>query len=301
VIMGGSFTAIVNGAAGGGKCRARADLALGRLRRAGFDLDVRMTEGPGHGTELAREAYAAGQRRFLSVGGDGTSYEVINGIFPRTDADRVELGLLPLGTGNSFLRDFGITTEEGAIAALTRGAPKAIDVVRADHRDGVIHYMNLLGLGFLAEVGGLTNRRFTALGPAGYVAGVFTKVITLAHHVDPIRIDGSEVVDARPSVFVSFSNSKYTGGAMKMAPHADPSDGKLDIIRAGALDRRGLLAAFPKVFSGTHVEHPLVDETRASTVEFVSERAQDVMVDGEVLVLALRRLTVLPGALEVFV
>ena len=299
--MGERFYTIVNGAAGGGRCRARADQALGKLRDAGLELDVQLTEAPGHATELARDAREAGERRFLCVGGDGTSYEVVNGLFSVERDEKPTLAILPLGTGNSFMRDYGVTHEDAAIAAITGGHRRDVDIVRVAHRGGVLHYMNLLGIGFMAQVGALTNEHFKPLGPGGYAAGVLTKVLTLDHAVDAMRIDGSSETVRKRCVFVSFSNSKFTGGAMMMAPDADPCDGRLDVILAGALNRRELLSTFPKVYTGAHIAHPKVDHRLASCVEFVEPREQPVMIDGEVLSLTLERLDVLPGALEVLI
>lgn len=290
--------AIVNGAAGGGRCGAAASRALASLRSAGLQIDELVTQREGHATELARDAFAKGRRRFLSVGGDGTAYEIVNGLFPEATTEHVELGMLPLGTGNSFLRDFRITDEDSAMAALRGWETRSIDVIRAEHSEGVVFFINLLGLGFTATVGELTNRRFKRLGPAGYIAAVVSKMVDLDKPVDPILLDDAEE-DARPAVFLSFNNSKFTGGAMMMAPDADPSDGRLDIIRAGDFSRLPLLWAFPKIFLGRHIEHPKVETRRASRVEFLEERRQPVMIDGEILHIALRSLEVLPHALEV--
>ncbi len=102
-----AYVAIVNPAAGGGRGRKMLCSALERLRAGGVAIDVLETQGAGDATRIAREAYARGQRRFIAVGGDGTSYEVVNGLFPEASAgERPTLGFLPLGTGNSFLRDF---------------------------------------------------------------------------------------------------------------------------------------------------------------------------------------------------
>src|SRR5215471_9473024 len=101
------FLAIVNPAAGGGKSAKLAGPALVGLREKGLHIDVIASAGPGHGMQLAREAYEQGYRKFIAVGGDGTAYEVLNGIYAgQPQADRISLGFLPLGTGNSFLRDF---------------------------------------------------------------------------------------------------------------------------------------------------------------------------------------------------
>ena len=295
--MSEPIIAIINGAAGKGRCRSRADLALDRLREHGFELEVHFTHAAGHATELAADAWERGARRFLVFGGDGTSYEVVNGLFPRAVGDdKPVLGILPLGTGNSFLRDFGITSEEAAFDALTSGRQRSVDVVEVRHADGVLHYINILGLGFTAAAGGLMNRRFKALGNAGYVAAVLVEVMRLKHPVDAIRLDGGDV-DERAAVFLSFCNSRYTGGTMMMAPDADPADGEVDVIRAGALNRRGLLGAFPRIFTGTHVDHADVEQCRAKRVDFVAPREQDVMIDGEVMRLSIESIEVLPGAL----
>ena len=93
------FVAIMNPAAGGGRCGKQAGAALTRLRDAGIAVDVLETRAPGDATRLAREAYEAGKRHFIAVGGDGTSYEIVNGLFPLpagnggpTDAERPTLG-----------------------------------------------------------------------------------------------------------------------------------------------------------------------------------------------------------------
>ncbi|MBX3273148.1 MAG: diacylglycerol kinase family lipid kinase [Sandaracinaceae bacterium] len=293
------WLAVVNPAAGGGRCGKRAASALARLTGGGMPIDVFTTTRAGEGTERVRQEAAQGRRRFLAVGGDGTSYEIVNGLFPRdAGAPTPTLAMLPLGTGNSFLRDFAITDADAALRAILAGETHLCDVVRAEHAGGAIHYINILSLGFSADVGALTNRRFKRLGAAGYVVSVFITAARLAQPSFPIRVDGG-ATDARACVLLSFSNSRFTGGTMMMAPHADPTDGALDVIRISAMPRLPFVRSFPSIFAGKHVEHPKVEETRARTVELDLTGPVDVMVDGEVLALALTRLEVLPGALEV--
>ena len=153
------FFAIVNPAAGGGRCGKSASAALEQLRASGVQLEVAETHATGHATELVREAQERGHRNFLAVGGDGTSYEIINGIFPLRagDAsDRRTLAFLPLGTGNSFLRDFHDHRVVGDVDALARailnGKRQPCDVIRLKHAGGQLHYINLLTLGFAADV-----------------------------------------------------------------------------------------------------------------------------------------------------
>lgn len=295
------FFAVVNTAAGGGRCRARFDGAYRRLTEGGLVVEPHFTDGPGHAIELIHEAYVAGRRRFLAVGGDGTGYEAVNGLFADDRApEGAVLGILPLGTGNSFLRDFGVLSEEAAIAAILRGKTREVDVVRCEHGAGVLHYMNLLSIGFTARVGALTNERFKGLGSAGYVAAVLASLARLEHPVDPVALD-SGPRDARPAVFLTFSNSQYTGGAMHMAPHASTSDGKLDVIRAGELGRLAIATTLPKIFTGKHVHKAGVEESQVARVDFLEPREQDVMIDGEVLRLTLHNLEVRRAALTLLV
>src|SRR5437899_864854 len=168
------FFAIVNPAAGGGRSAKRAGPALARLRERGLHVDVIASTGPGHAVHLASEAYDQGYRRFLAVGGDGTAHEILNGIFGnRRDVKRIALGFLPLGTGNSFLRDFTTHGAEISLDAVVAGRTRTVDLIRLTHAQGEIYSFNLLSVGFTADVAALTNRLFKPLGAFGYLLGVF--------------------------------------------------------------------------------------------------------------------------------
>jgi diacylglycerol kinase (ATP) len=293
-----TYFTIVNPAAGGGRCGRRVDAALAQIESKGISLDVHRTARAGDATELARRAWADGFRSFLAVGGDGTTYEVINGLFPHEGEERPRLAMLPLGTGNSFLRDFKIQGADGALAAITRGRARRCDVVRATHSRGSVHYVNLLSVGFTAIAGELTNRRFKRLGPAGYILATLATAARLSYPVFSIHVD-QRARDDRPCILLSFSNSRFTGGTMMMAPEADATDGALDVIRIGRMSKSLFVRTFPSIFAGTHVQRPEIEQERARSVVFELDREVDVMVDGEIERMKLERLDVLPGVLEV--
>ena len=172
MIDSGTFLAVVNPAAGGGRCRKLVEPALDRLRAGGIDLNVVETGAPGQATALVREAYAQGYRKFIAVGGDGTSYEIVNGLFPSA-GEPATLAFLPLGTGNSFLRDFSDKGVAFAIEALLARRSTPCDVLRLTHQTGVLHYINLLSMGFSADVATLRARRFSGWGEFGYQSSIF--------------------------------------------------------------------------------------------------------------------------------
>ncbi len=295
--------AIVNPAAGGGRSGALAPRALARLRDEGVALDCVETRGPGDASRLARDAYAAGVRWFIAVGGDGTGYEIVNGLLPAAlgaaPEERPCLGFLPLGTGNSFLRDFGSGDALHAATALRERRRKPCDVVRLSHTEGELFFINLLSVGFVANVAACANRRFKRLGPAGYGLGVLFETASLAPRPWHMQVDGSEWHE--PVLFASFCNSRFTGGKMMMAPFADSSDGQLDVIIASRMGRMQLLRAFPRIFSGTHVHMPTIACSRARSVQIDATEAVDLMIDGEVMRQTPRRLDVLGGAIDVCV
>jgi diacylglycerol kinase family enzyme len=264
---------------------------------------VSETTRRGEASEIARKAYQEGFRNFLAVGGDGTSFEILNGLFPEASGPggRVALGFLPLGTGNSFLRDFTVQGVEHTLAALRDKKRRACDVIRLRHANGELYFINLLSLGFPADVGETANREFKRWGELGYIFAVFTRLIGLKHLSFPHRLDNAEDLNQEPALFLSFSNSKFTGGKMMIAPNADPTDGLIEYVRWAPVRRLSLLKNFPGLFTGAHIEHPLASRAAAKRVEFRLDGPVNVMIDGEILNLECRSLEILPGAFDAIV
>lgn len=300
-----STLAIVNPAAGFGKAAKLLGPTMDRLRAAGVEFDVAETKHAGHATEIAREAYRQGYRRFIAVGGDGTSFETINGLFPEALNDKPPtLGFLPLGTGNSFLRDFTSNSKgasaEYALQAIIENRSRPCDVIRLKHKRGEIFYINILSLGFVADVATLANNRFKRLGPAGYGLAVVMQLLNFQKRVFPLTLDGQPHADSPSTALLIFNNSKFTGGNMMLAPNADTADGQIEIVRWSA-DRFDFIRNFPKCYDGSHIHHPLIWQARARRIELNFDEPTDIMIDGEVMTVQMESLEVLPSALNVMV
>jgi len=294
------YFAIVNPAAGSGRCGKLAPAALERLRAAGLDIELRKTRAPGEAVVLANGAYAEGYRNFIAVGGDGTGFEIVNGLFPAAALEgRAALGFLPLGTGNSFLRDFTERGADYAIEAIRTRRRRPCDVIRLNHAGGTLFYINTLNIGFAADVATLTNRHLKRLGELGYLAGVLVSLARLRRRSFPLRADGER--DDRRCLFLAFSNSKYTGGKMMIAPQASIGSGAIEYVHWGPIGRFGLVRNLAALFDGSHIRHPLASRRTATRIEFDIEAPVDVVVDGEVLTLEVKSLEVLPNALDVMV
>ena len=291
----------MNPAAGGGRARKLIAPALDRLRSAGLQIELRETSGRSHATELARQAWAAGYRKFISVGGDGTSFEIVNGLFPLSGAEQPTLAFLPLGTGNSFLRDFSDKGVDYAMESLIACRSRKCDVLRLRHKNGVLHYINILSIGFSADVATLRERRFSNWGEAGYQASIFICLTRFKRRPFPLAVDGNSTIDRRPCLFLTFNNTKFTGGTMMIAPTADSDDGLIEYVRWGPIGRIGLIRNLPGLYDGTHIQHPLAEVRKIRRIDFHLDAPVDAMIDGEVLTLHCESLDVLPGALNVVV
>jgi diacylglycerol kinase (ATP) len=298
-----TFLAIVNPAAGGGRAAKLAGETLAHLREKGLSVDVIASTSAGHVSQLANKAYQQGYRRFLAVGGDGTAHEVINGAFRESEShQRIELGFLPMGTGNSFLRDF--TQKDAAqhsIDAIISGRKRNLDLLRLKHAGGTIYSFNLLSLGFTADVGALTNRIFKPFGHLGYLLGVFVRVVQLKRRTFKLRCDSETHWDERRCLFLTFNNSKFTGGTMMIAPAANPCDGQIEFVRWGPIGRSGLIRMLPRLYDGTHTDHELCETRQVKHVEFALEGPVDLMIDGEIVTVQCQSLDIIPGAMGVYV
>jgi len=154
-------------------------------------------------------------------------------------------------------------------------------------------------MGFAADVAMLRARRFSGWGELGYVVSIFITLARFHRRPFPVRIEGQAEFDRRRCLFLSFNNSKYTGGTMMIAPKAEVNSGLIEYVRWGPIGRLGLIRNLPGLYDGTHIDHPLAERKAVQRVEFDLDAPVDVMVDGEVLTIRCEVLDVLAGALNV--
>ena len=130
---------------------------------------------------------------------------------------------------------------------------------------------------------------------------IFTCLARLRRRPFPLRVEGDAEIDRRPCLFLTFNNSKFTGGTMMIAPNAEVDDGLVEYVRWGPIGRLGLIRNLPTLYDGTHVKHPLASRRAVRCLDFHLDAPVDVMVDGEVLTLHCESVDVLPSALNVVV
>jgi YegS/Rv2252/BmrU family lipid kinase len=297
---------VVNPASSGGRTALRWTRIGHALRSLGVDHDVHRTTGPGDATLAVRAALRDGVDRIISVGGDGTLNEVVNGFFDE-EGRRLRdatLALVPSGTGGDFRRSAGIPVDADDCAHLIAHAPgRRIDAGRIDFGDGRHRFfVNIADCGIGGEVVAAVNRsRFKGGGARGSAVFLGISLRTLLRFRGrPVRVvlDGSETIEESVQSVV-VANGRYFGGGMQIAPEARLDDGRFDVVVVAALGRRRSLTSLPSLYRGTHLGNPGVRLERARRVEI---RALDgpllFDVEGEQVGETPATLTCLPGAIN---
>ena len=269
---------IVNPNAGKKRGLEVAGTVTGLFRDAGIHTEQLVSLQPGGTREIAAALDLGRWDGVVAVGGDGTLFEVINGLLAISGSLTVPVGQIPVGTGNSFSRDLEIQSVEDAVARIVRGNVRKIDLGHFSAEAGDFYFANLLGAGFVSNVA-YRARKYKALGSLSYIFGIIEEVIGLKSTPVTLEIDGK--VMERECVFVEICNSRYTGGNMMMAPTASIDDGLLDVVILNKVTRGTLLKLLPTIFEGKHVEAPSVEVFRGKSILLRSQNPLALTPDGE--------------------
>ncbi len=294
---------IVNPVAGAGKTARKWPHIMARLQSFDLRFDYDLTEAPGHARELAKTAVAKGYELVVSVGGDGTINEVVNGLYDTGSIADVVCGIIGTGTGGDYIRTIGISRSYlEACQCLRNPQTMTVDVGVVEYLSGgeTIRrlFINFAGMGFDAEIVKTTTLKYKALNAtASYLAGLLSTLISYKNKGVTIHVDGETV--ERKVCTVLMSNGKYGGGGMFAAPEADISDGLLDVLIIGDLSKPDLLWSLPRVYRGTHLTHPKVTLTKAREIEIRSDDPVFLQADGELLGELPARFYVLPSLLNI--
>jgi len=292
-----SIRLILNPVAGNGRGRKELEHILKLIHSYDISVDLVLTEYHEHAIEIAERTECADYDAVLVAGGDGTVYQVINGLMRKPAEDRVPLGIIPIGTGNAGAWDTtGVRTVPEAMEIIAAGYTRMVDVGTFIMGHETYYFLNVIGVGFVAEVGDRAMK-FKWLGSAAYTLGVVWETLFLQSHHMHFRIDDREF--DLSGTFVEFCNTRYTAADMLMAPDAQIDDGYLDMVVCKQLSRRRLLRAFPKVFKGSHIELPEIEVHKVSSVKLWTEEPKVLIPDGEIFGRTPIEVGIEPGVLEI--
>ncbi len=295
---------ILNPYANRWKAGRRKDEALAALRSSGVAAELRLTERPGHATELAHRAVLQGFSPIIAAGGDGSISEVVNGVVRAADEtgdDVVPVGLLPLGSANDLIDNLHLPRDLKAAAdVIGAGCTRRIDLGRVAGR----YFDNNSALGLEPTISVIQQRMRRLHGTPRYVVATLRGVMlnpgwTMDLEWDDGRYEG-------PVTVVTVGNCARTGGVFYGTPHADPFDGRLTVTYSAIRSRAELIRVLPRTTkqgAGSWVEHPLVHEFHATWLRVRSTRPTPMHADGEVQSTGMTELEyrVVPARLPVLV
>ncbi len=283
----GPVVVVANPTAGrgkGGRLIGRVDAILNEI---GVDHEIRVSTSAADLERLAREAGEQGARVVAALGGDGTVGLAANGLLGTGAA----LAVLPAGTGDDFARAIGTRRLDAATRLLADPVIRSVDVIRLTAGAETRHYVCVAGAGFDSEVSETANAMKKGLGATGtYIAAVLKTLPRFVPAAFHLQVDDRSI-DVHAMLVVLGNGTSY-GGGMKVTPAALLNDGELDICIVGAMKTAAFLRAFPKVFRGSHTNHPKVTMLRGRTVKLEADRRVNVFADGE-------RVGPLPAVFEV--
>ncbi len=284
-----------------------------KLRHALGPLEVEFTRGPRDAERIAREGVRAGVERVIVAGGDGTLSEVVTGLLSADLGGYARIGILPLGTGDDFIRTLGASREiDAAIERLAEDQTRIIDAGRvtyraSDGRQADRYFANVASLGLSALVDRFVNPKTKILsGRASYLIGTIRALIHYRRESVSIRVD-DELVYEGPLVLAAAANGQFFGGGMRVAPDALLDDGQLDWVVVPELSNNRLLSRLRVVcklrllYRGSHIFDRQISHGRGRVIEATasSDRVY-VEVDGELLGALPARIELVPDAITLF-
>lgn len=298
---------LANPGAGGRRHRRLLPVVLERLAIAGTSPQVLPATSAAEAEHACRQAVAEGATALVAVGGDGTVHAALQAV-AGTD---VPLAIVPTGTGNDLAAALGVPADpvaaaEAVVAGLVAGTTRQVDLARITPADGddpagegadrpARWYGAVLAAGFDAVVNERANRMRWPRGDRRYDLAIFLELVRLPARRYRIGVDGTWL--ETDAVLVAVGNTSSYGGGIRICPHANPTDGLLDVVVGAAMPRRTLVRLRPAAYRGTHVDHPLVSSYRARTVTLAADGIVGY-ADGERCLPLPITVTCHPGALR---
>jgi len=265
---------------------------------AGAELFIIETTFAGHAKELANQFDLSGYDGFIGIGGDGTLHEIVNGMLTRNDGQKIPIGIIPGGSGNSYMHDLKLTDPLKAAKTIINCTTRSLDSARVEVNHVIKYAMNMVGWGLVTDVGNKAEH-FRWLGTNRYTILSVIEVFRHKNRSASLIMDDKKIEDE--FTFIIACNSMHVGKGMKIAPKAKLDDGLIDliVIRSGA-SRTRLLQVLPKLFDGSHINEPEVEYYQTSEFSLIPEKDEILNIDGEIMGSTPIKVKMISNAIEIF-
>ncbi|MGE4413615.1 MAG: diacylglycerol kinase family protein [Candidatus Caldatribacteriota bacterium] len=275
---------IINHTAGGGKPQKIISEIISYFDTMNLKYHLSWTPSPGGATTLAQQAAEQGADLIISVGGDGTINEIINGIIPTQN--QPALGIIPAGWANDFIKSTSIPKDIfQACQIIPKQKTKMIDIGLINEQ---MYFANVCGIGFDAEIAARANQMkinhpdWKTLSAYVYVFATIQKLLSpLSSFQAKITID-RQVLEGE-MLFIAIANGRVEGGKFNITPDAEIDDGLLDICVVGKMNRFRSLYLLPKAIKGTHREVAEVSFFKGKEIMVEADREVTAQVAGEII------------------
>ena len=291
--VGKKYLIIVNPVSGTKKNENLID----KLKESFPNHEMVITQHNGHPYEVAKETDLSHIHAMITMGGDGTMHEVINGMMDRPDKAKVPIGLIPGGTGNSFMHDLDCLNPSEAIKIIQQGNLKKIDLMKLDMSGKTRYAYNIVGWGISVTINNLAEK-WRKIGGQRYNLAALYEIIRNPKWTVNITLDDRDI-KGEYSFFLAC-NTQYSGNGMKVAPEAILDDGLIDILLLKQASRSKLVGLFSRIFSGEHVNSPLIEYLKVKSFSITPEEDTVLNIDGQVSGTTPVKVSVLPKVIEVF-
>ena len=304
-----SWIAVINPNAGGGRVAKEWPLLSNMLKDRGFSFEEVFTTHRYHAVELVIYSLKRGFRNFISVGGDGTLHEIVNGIFYQKEVpvSEITMAVLPAGSANDWTRMYRIPKDyDKAIETVLEGRTVMQDVARVEYSQAGVrnsrYMVNVAGVGLDANICLRCNasKDKGKSGDLAYVKAAFKALVSRTSTPTKVVVDGRSFFSGK-MFSIAFGIGKYSGGGMMQVPDAVADDGMVNVMVARKVSKIKFLLLFKQLFKGTIYRIREVSHTTASRVCMISRKPDRVEIDGEVVGTTPMNLEVLPRALRVVV
>jgi diacylglycerol kinase (ATP) len=295
----GHIALIVNPRAGLNRAGRELPTLMTALDATSADYEVHATMHPGHATELAAIAAAAGASTVAAIGGDGTVNEVVNGLMQTDQEVRPNLGVVAAGSGADFARSFDLPEHTNTELRGVIGETRRIDVGHMQFGDrSSHHFVNLANIGLAAATVERAERLPRRLGKARYIVAFWPVLARYSKCEISVTVDGRHYSENAHNLLLA--NGRFAGGGMNFSPHSDTSDGLFD-AQMNIGPKRQAVSLIPKIYRGKHLPDARILQVSGSRFEIDAERPLIVEADGELLGETPVTITVIAGALEMVV
>lgn len=248
------------------------------VENLGLDYEVYVTKSTEDLTEYCRKYAETGESvRFYACGGDGTIYDVVNAIYGYKN---VEFAVVPLGSGNDFIRLFGTRADFLNLNAQLNGKPIKIDAIKCGDRIAV----NQCSMGMDAEICAKQSdfKKIPLLrGDRAYTAALAYCAVSKRVNKFTITIDDNRPISGE-FLFAVCGNSRYYGGGYQATPYALPDDGLLDFSMIDTLSIPEMLTKVGSYKKGKHYYWKQTLYVRGKKMTIHSEEPAALNIDGEV-------------------